>query len=329
MPFYFFLTTFRVLSISLIIVALPYTCMVLYPLFLLGIVVLGYTKTSKEEGFLVRGLRSMVTTGKGFKSMYGIWLYTLLVDERYHAENVFQIYWLLANTILLAVGAINANLNTVETFTSLAIRSNLHVFNGALVVCFITGPLSYVLFWFQRREEIPELPEIKSQDDDNQQSEDKRLFEQVLEDIKLGKRPNVNVIVRLADVILLLFEYPVIVLQFVNSIFGTHQIWSALHLLFAFLPGVAWYSYTNLVGFKNRLYWFFSGICFPGFVAWARVSLSLQLTHFLSLRWSALTGVGTPCVHWFSGWTDQDWLGAGCQDWLLLSLCFLKASRSP
>ena len=72
MPFYFFLTTFRVLSISLIIVALPYTWIVLYPLFLLGIVVLGYTKTSKEEGFLVRGLRSMVTTGKGFKSMYGI-----------------------------------------------------------------------------------------------------------------------------------------------------------------------------------------------------------------------------------------------------------------
>ena len=229
-------------------------------------------------------------------------MYTLLVDERYHAENVFQIYWLLANTILLAVGAINANLNTVETFTSLAIRSNLHVFNGALVVCFITGPLSYVLFCFQRRGEVPEPLEIKSQVDDNEQSEEKRLFEQVLEEIKLGKQPNVNVIARLADVILLLFEYPVIVFQFVYSILntgntGTHQIWSTLHLLFAFLPGVAWYSYSNLVGSKNRLYWFFSGICFPGFVAWARVSLSLQLTHFLSLRWSALTGVGTPCVH--------------------------------
>ena len=72
MPFYFFLTTFRVLSISCIIVSLPYTWMVLYPLFLLGIVVLGYTKTSKEEGFLVRGLRSTVTTGEKFKGLYKI-----------------------------------------------------------------------------------------------------------------------------------------------------------------------------------------------------------------------------------------------------------------
>ena len=72
MPFYFFLTTFRVLSISLIVVALPYTSMVFYPLFLLGIVILGYTKTSKEEGFLVRGLRSTVTTGEKFKNLNNI-----------------------------------------------------------------------------------------------------------------------------------------------------------------------------------------------------------------------------------------------------------------
>ena len=67
MPFYFFLTTFRVLSISLVIVSLPYTFLILYPLFVLGIVILGYLKTSKQDGFLVRGMRSMVTTGKSFK----------------------------------------------------------------------------------------------------------------------------------------------------------------------------------------------------------------------------------------------------------------------
>merc|ERR550532_1415201 len=88
MPFYFFLTTFRVLSISLAIVSLPYTIIFLYPLFILGIVILGYLKASKEEGFLVRGMRSLVTT----------------VDERYHAEKVFQIYWLVANAVLLVVG---------------------------------------------------------------------------------------------------------------------------------------------------------------------------------------------------------------------------------
>ena len=224
-------------------------------------------------------------------------MFTISVDERFHAENVFQIYWLLANTILLAAGAINAHLNTrYEIFYSSAIRNNIHVFNRALLVCFITGPLSYVLFWFQRREEVPEPLEIKSQDEDNEQSEEKRLFEQVLEDIKLGKRPNVNVFVRLADLIFLLFEYLFFVFLFVTGVLGANYIWSALHLLFAFLPGVAWYSYSNLVDSKNRLYWFFSAICFPGFVAWARVSLSLQLTDFLSLRWSALTGVGTPFV---------------------------------
>ena len=102
----------------------------------------------------------------------------------------------------------------------------------------------------------------------------KRFFGQVLEDIKLRKRPNVNVIVRLADVIFLLFEYPVIILLFVTGLFGPHRIWSSLHLPFAFLPGLAWYSYTNLVCSKNRLSWFLSSLCFPGFVAWARVSFS-------------------------------------------------------
>ena len=75
MPFYFFLTNFRVLSISLVIVSLPYTFIFLYPLFILGIVILGYLKASKEEGFLVRGMRSVVTTGKNFRLIWNLIFY--------------------------------------------------------------------------------------------------------------------------------------------------------------------------------------------------------------------------------------------------------------
>ena len=64
MPFYFALTTFRVLSISLIIVSLPYTFIFLYALAILGIIILGFLMVSNEEGFLARGLRSVVTTGE-------------------------------------------------------------------------------------------------------------------------------------------------------------------------------------------------------------------------------------------------------------------------
>ena len=63
MPFYFALTTFRVLSLSLIIVSLPYIFIFLYALLVLGIVILGFKKVSNEEGFIARGLRSIVTTG--------------------------------------------------------------------------------------------------------------------------------------------------------------------------------------------------------------------------------------------------------------------------
>ena len=272
MPLYFSLTTFRVLSLSLVIVSLPYTCIILYPLFVLGIIILGYTKAVKEEGFLVRGLRSTVTTGQ-----YFWWNNNVIfsVDERFHVENIFQVYWLISNTILLTFGAINANLNTTEILVSEAVRWNINVFNGALVACLILGPLSYALFWFQRREELPEPREVNSQDT-NDQSKEKRLFEQVLEDIRLGKRPNVNVIVRLANVVFLLLDYPNLIYTFWYMIHGDDPIWNALLILFGFLPGVAWHSHTNLVSSQNRLAWFLSSLFFPGFIIWTRVRLSFQ-----------------------------------------------------
>ena len=46
---------------------------------------------------------------------------SLSVDDRYRAERVFQIYWLIVNTVFLAMGAANANLNTSDIFTSEAV----------------------------------------------------------------------------------------------------------------------------------------------------------------------------------------------------------------
>ena len=141
----------------------------------------------------------------------------------------------MANTVLLVVGAINANLNASKTFASEAVQKNIGIFNGALVVCVIIGPLSYALFWFQRKGEEPlEPPEATSQDENNKQCEEKRLFEQVLEDIKLGKRPNVNVIVRLADIFFLLLDYPRLLFHVPSIIQGDDPIWRTLLLLFAF-----------------------------------------------------------------------------------------------
>ena len=209
------------------------------------------------------------------------------VDERFHVEYIFQVYWLISNTILLTFGAINANLNTTKILVSEAVRWNINVFNGALIACLIFGPLSYALFWFQRREELPKPREVKSQDT-NDQSKEKRLFEQVLEDIRLGKRPNVNVIVRLANVVFLLLDYLFLISHFWDMIHGANPIWNALIILFGFLPGVAWHSHTNLVSSQNRLSWFLSSLFFPGFIIWTRVRLSFQ--HIITIVFSSVYG---------------------------------------
>ena len=64
MPFYIILTTFRVLSISIAIVALQWICLPIYLVLIVTIVIIGYKKTSKEEDFLTRGLVSAFTTGE-------------------------------------------------------------------------------------------------------------------------------------------------------------------------------------------------------------------------------------------------------------------------
>ena len=69
MLFYISLTTFRVLTLAFAIVSLDafdkgFVSIPLFGVLLLGIIIIGYKKTTKEGEFFVRGLRSLVTTGK-------------------------------------------------------------------------------------------------------------------------------------------------------------------------------------------------------------------------------------------------------------------------
>ena len=63
LPFYTTLTVFRVLSISFVITSFGYASIPIYGVLVLGIVIIGYMKTSKDEDFVVRGSRSAITTG--------------------------------------------------------------------------------------------------------------------------------------------------------------------------------------------------------------------------------------------------------------------------
>ena len=48
---------------SLVVTTFKFYSIIFYALSILGIVIIGYSKTSKGEDFLVRGLRSVITTG--------------------------------------------------------------------------------------------------------------------------------------------------------------------------------------------------------------------------------------------------------------------------
>ena len=65
MPLYLFLTIFRALSISLVIVTLPvpFIWVPVYTFLLLVIICIGYHWTSQEKDFITRGLKSAFTSG--------------------------------------------------------------------------------------------------------------------------------------------------------------------------------------------------------------------------------------------------------------------------
>ena len=95
MLFYISLTTFRMLSISFAIVTLGYIAIPLYVFLLLGIIIIGYLKTSKDADFIVRGLVSALTTGDShifIKSIMGVFqrecIFTVRLTLRPSPEGV-------------------------------------------------------------------------------------------------------------------------------------------------------------------------------------------------------------------------------------------------
>ena len=63
MPWFALLTIFRVLSISLVIVALPLLWIPIYASLLLVIICVGYYRTKRKGDFITRGLKSAFTSG--------------------------------------------------------------------------------------------------------------------------------------------------------------------------------------------------------------------------------------------------------------------------
>ena len=73
LPFYTSSTTFRVLSMSCVITSFEFISIPVYGVLILMIVIIGYMMTSKEKDFLVRGLKSAITTGICAMVKYIIW----------------------------------------------------------------------------------------------------------------------------------------------------------------------------------------------------------------------------------------------------------------
>ena len=63
MPWFALLTTFRVLTISLVIVALPIIWIPIYAFLVLIIICIGYWRTKRNRDFSTRGLTSVFTSG--------------------------------------------------------------------------------------------------------------------------------------------------------------------------------------------------------------------------------------------------------------------------
>ena len=63
MPWYALLTIFRVLSISLVIIALPFIWIPIYAFLVLVIICIGFWRTKRNRDFITRGLKSAFTTG--------------------------------------------------------------------------------------------------------------------------------------------------------------------------------------------------------------------------------------------------------------------------
>ena len=280
MPFYVILTIFRVLSISLAIVTLGYVCIPLYAILLLLIIIIGYIRTSKDADFVVRGLRSAVTTGtysQGVKLQNEIYPnFTFSVDDRYQAEWFFQVFWLVVNIILVLTIKIClwGNVLSVDVAPWLfdehwGVKNNIWVMNMIVVA----GVVSFAIFEWQRHCDMtPEQESLESRE------EGECLFDKVLDECKNRTRPfgpagtvagffNGSLAFGLS--VLEYFSALTLGLGYISS---GDSIWGVVTLIIPFLPGVEWHSRSDLAG-SHRLTWLLSSILFPLTVIISRVGM--------------------------------------------------------
>jgi len=250
MPFYIILTTFRVLSISIAVVALQWICCLIYPVLFLTIIIIGYKKTSNGKDFLTRGLISTLTT----------------VDHRFGAERLFQIYWLAVNLVIIVLCGL---VHGTDFIFPREHRYNL-VFISTSIAGICSGILSFALFFLSRTREEKEAHPVPDQEA-RAMNPQQMLFEKALEDIGQGNVQQ-SEFRRDFSGLYVCLDLPFSIWNsFKIAVIQGDPIWGVVGLLIDFLPGLEWHSRKDLVGPQNRLNWFLSSLFYPGFVFWSRV----------------------------------------------------------
>ena len=170
--------------------------------------------------------------------------YPLSVDHRFRAEQIFQIYWLAANLLLLLSSGLVHSLG----FNSPRNQSYNLLFISICVAGACTGALSLALFFLSQKREENEA-DLVLKKGERPESSRKMLFEKALED---RGRENVlhSEFRRDFSGLWVFVDYPGQCYVALNFFHTKDPIWGVLCLLHIFLPGIAWHSRKELVSTK-------------------------------------------------------------------------------
>ena len=175
LPFYFFLTIFRVGSVSLTLAVLGLYAIPLYLtlflfLFLLGscLAVKRYNRKFEnlweywqtERIVLAIPFQSTITTGRKMEEKFmDIQLNFPSVRSKYQLETVFQVFWYVVNmcivfSIALIVGLKYDTAYTFFEMEDINIIEQEEFFSAVIWTIFVSGWISIVLFFIQIRKEV-------------------------------------------------------------------------------------------------------------------------------------------------------------------------------
>ena len=208
------------------------------------------------------------------------------VDDRYRAELLFQIYWLLVNTIMVAFIEIwlYHDMNLLEMKKEVVGFKN-HTLLACLI--FVFAVASILQFSVQRHDKLKKASLIEEQEGEIESfktccfeikinSISQSLLDRALEECKKGGHFQiVKCFGGCIDFAASLVDYGSTLNLGLNYLSSGHTIWGVLTLVIQFLPGIEWHSQRDLRG-CHRLTWFLSSFFFPLTVMGSRVSTFYQ-----------------------------------------------------